>query len=170
MFKKVYQIKSNDITSFSTFEYLNVLAKSADVCFNIIVFYRPPDTPFRLFIDEFSTLLEQVVLLSDYPVIVGDFNIHVDKPNVSEASDFNSLLSSFGLVQRIDFPTHRNGHTLDLVITKQCETSLTGTGFELMDPLLSDHVIVKFKISLMKRPHVRKWIMYRKLKSLSRPA
>ena len=91
--------------------------------------------------------MEQVVLLSDYPVIVGDFNIHVDKPNDSEASDFNSLLFSFGLVQRIDFPTHRNGHTLDLVITKQWETSLTGTGFELMDPLLSDHAIVKFKIS-----------------------
>ena len=35
-----------------------------------------------------------------------------------------------------------------------------------MDPLLSDHAIVKFKISLVKRPHVRKWIMYRKLKSL----
>ena len=97
-------------------------------------------------------------------VIVGDFNIHVDNPNDSEASDFNSLLSSFGLVlQRIDFPTHRNGHTLDLVISKQCETSLTGIGFELM---LSDHAIVKFTISLMKRPHVRKWIMYRKLKSL----
>ena len=53
-----------------------------------------------------------------------------------------------------------------VVITKQCETSLTGTGFELMGPLLSDHAIVKFKISLIKRPHVRKWIMYRKLKSL----
>ena len=46
LFKNVYQIKSNDITSYSTFEYLNVLAKSADACLNIIVLYRPPDTPF----------------------------------------------------------------------------------------------------------------------------
>ena len=83
------------------------MAKSADACLNIIILYRPPDTPFRFFIDEFSTLLQQVVLLSDYPVIVGDFNILVDKSNDSEASDFNySLLSSFGPVQRIDFPTH----------------------------------------------------------------
>ena len=43
------------------------------------------------------SLLEQVVLLSDYPLIVGDFNIHVDNPDDSEAADFDSLLNSFGL-------------------------------------------------------------------------
>ena len=43
---------------------------------------------------------------------------------------------------------------------------MAGTGFESMDPLLSDHAIGKFKISLKKRLYMRKWIVYRKLKSL----
>lgn len=88
LFKDVFQVKSNDLASFTTFEYLNVLGKSAESCLNIIVLYRPPNTSFRLFIDEFSILLEQIILLSGFLLIVGDFMSTTQmtvKPPVSSA-------------------------------------------------------------------------------------
>ena len=97
LYRSVFQVRSNDIKTFSTFEYLDVFVNYDSTCLNIIVLYRPPNTSVRVFIDEFSSLLEQVVLLTDYPLIVGDFNIHVDNPDDSEAADFDvySILLAF---------------------------------------------------------------------------
>ena len=167
LYRSVFQVRSNDIKTFSTFEYLDVFVNYDSTCLNIIVLYRPPNTSVRVFIDEFSSLLEQVVLLSDYPLIVGDFNIHVDNPDDSEAADFDSLLNSFGLCQMVHFPTHCNGHTLDLVLTKECKTSSYVTDFVSTDPCLSDHLVVMFKLPRIKKRHfTQKRISYRKLKSL----
>ncbi len=57
---------------------------------NFVVVYRPQGN----FLDEFD------VLLSTFPedgtplVILGDFNIHIDKP---QAADFHTLLAPFNL-------------------------------------------------------------------------
>ena len=51
---------------FTTFEHINVSVKSSGCCLDIIVIYRPPSTCINQFIDEFSILLEQVVLSSGY--------------------------------------------------------------------------------------------------------
>ena len=53
--------------------------------------------------------------LSSSFVICGDFNIHVDamSPTVSE---FKSVIDSCCMTQYIDFPTHLQGHTLDLLM------------------------------------------------------
>lgn len=51
-------------------------------------------------------------------MIIGDFNIHVDDPNDVYAVEFLDLLESMRLMQHVDVPTHEQGHTLDLVITR----------------------------------------------------
>ncbi len=60
---------------------------------NFVIVYRPPG-PLVNFVEEFD------LFLSNFPedgtplVILGDFNIHLDKPR---AADFHTLLASFDL-------------------------------------------------------------------------
>ena len=51
-------------------------------------------------------------------IILGDFNYHLDCINNSLATQFKSLLKSSNLSQHVVGPTHKHGHTLDLVITR----------------------------------------------------
>ena len=44
-------------------------------------------------------------------------NFHVNIPNDAAVSSFLDLLDTLGLRQHINVATHRNGHTLDLIIT-----------------------------------------------------
>ena len=51
-------------------------------------------------------------------MLLGDFNVHLDKNSDPEAVQFSSLLDSFGMQQHAEGPTHIRGHTLDLVIAR----------------------------------------------------
>ena len=46
---------------------------------------------------------------------MGDFNLHVDTPS-SDVRQFSEILESFDLDQRMGFPIHIHGHSLDLII------------------------------------------------------
>ena len=151
---------------FTTFEHINVSVKSPGCSLNIIVIYRPPSTCINQFTDELSTLLEQLVLSSGYLLIVGDFNIHVDDVENSESANFLALIDSFDLRQMVSFSTHINGHSLDLVIVRNSEPLGPVENIETIDPALSDHLAVKFKIPITKQPFKRKMIKYRNFKSL----
>ena len=51
-------------------------------------------------------------------MIIVVFNIHVDDSNDAYAVEFLDMLESMGFMQYVDVPTHEQGHTLDLVITR----------------------------------------------------
>ena len=51
-------------------------------------------------------------------LIAGDFNFHVDNTTDPDTIKFNKILESFNLQQHINGPTHKRGHTLDLIITR----------------------------------------------------
>src|SRR6218665_1133688 len=91
----------------------------ASTVFNI---YRPPTSSnysqkSSVFLDEFASLLSLAVTTPNEFVLVGDFNVHVDTPSYTFPSSFLNLLSSVNLVQHVNFPTHIENHTLDLLIT-----------------------------------------------------
>ena len=50
-------------------------------------------------------------------IMLGDFNIHMDKPEHPDTVIFNDFLESFDLINFTTFPMHISRHTLDLVIT-----------------------------------------------------
>ena len=97
---------------------------------------------------------------------VGDFNIHVDDVGNSESANFLALIDSFDLKQMVSFSTHINGHSLDLVVVRNSEPLGPVINIETVDPALSDHLAVKFKIPITKQPFKRKMIKYRNFKSL----
>ncbi|XP_067291544.1 uncharacterized protein [Pseudorasbora parva] len=122
-----------------SFEY-HAITVTAPAKIHLVVIYRPPG--------QLGTFVEELdVLLSSFPedgsplVILGDFNIHLDKPY---ATDFHSLLSSFDLKLLTTSHTHKSGNQLDLIYIRNCTTENT-----LVKPLhFSDHYFITFNIHL----------------------
>ena len=124
MYSLKFSAKLDTSPSFSSFECQTVLLTAASVTFSFIVIYRVPPTKKNKilkssFINELGDLLETTSTLSGKLVLLGDFNVHLDKSSEPEAIQLRSLLDSFGMEQHVDGPTHIRGHTLDLVITPQ---------------------------------------------------
>jgi hypothetical protein len=114
-----------------------------------------------MFLREFQTMLERLVLLLGELVILGDFNFHVDNPTKSDAVQFMSLLEAFDLTQHVDLPTHIDGHALDLLITRASSVDLI-SGVCVTEPFISDHLVVHFTLNISKPGfpqtfHYRPW-------------
>ena len=74
----------------------------------------------------------------------------------------NELLELMGLQQHVNEPTLESGHTLDLIITRQCDSLLTN--ISVTDCLLSDHSTLICDLILDKPPLPKKKISFRKTK------
>ena len=103
--------------SYCSFEHLELELRATKYFVRLIVLYRPPSSDVSLFFDEFASYLAYIVMASGYLLIVGDFNFHVDSQN-NAGRRFTGLLHSFNLRQHVNDSTHKNGHTLDLIITR----------------------------------------------------
>ena len=109
-------------SEFRSFECLDVtFASSNDI--RTLVIYRPPCSTVNglsvnLFLDEFSTLLEEVVISTSEFLILGDFNFHIDDKNDIHTKQFMDIIESFNCKQLVTQATHVYGHILDLVIVR----------------------------------------------------
>ena len=102
--------------------------------------YRPPKyCPY--FFDDLVELLSLICTDFDCVLIVGDFNIHVDKPEDRWTKELCCVLDNFGLTQHVTQPTHNRGHILDLVISKGLNISKV----LVSDIALSYHYCVFFE-------------------------
>ena len=149
IFKQNLAFTPQPVGNFKSFEHLSLsLADHTIKTRNrllLIILYRPPSS-YSEFLDEFSEFLSELVLCSDKIIIMGDFNIHVDVPSDSLTLSFNSLIDSLGFLQHVEKPTHRQSHTLDLVLTYGINTD----NLLVFDnnPFLSDHCLLAFELTL----------------------
>ena len=100
-----------------------------------------------LVFDEFASYLAYMVMASGYLLIVGDFNFHVDSQN-NAGRRFTGLLHSFNLGQHVNDSTHKNSHTLDLVITREEQSFIKN--LLVFDPALSDHFMIRCNLDFCK--------------------
>ena len=137
----------------------------------IIIIYRPPyssnhPVTTSVFFADFSNFLESIIMSSVPLLIAGDFNIHVDVPGNADSVCLKELLESMGqcqcLSQHVNEPTHESGHTLDLIITRQCDSLLAG--IPVTDCLFSDHSTLICDLTMDKPPLPKKKISFRKTK------
>ena len=152
---------------FRTFEHVDAVLSSSNKSIRIIIVYRPPPsegnrTIIQKFLDEFTNFLEELAVDRSKILIAGDFNFHVDDQSDGNAKKFLRLLDAFDYTQFVKDPTHKHGHTLDLLITR-FEDNLV---HKLAVPNVSDHGAVRCKIMLAKQPFQRKEIKYRSLKRI----
>jgi len=103
--------------------------KFESVCFSVscssatvvvLLIYRPgSESVTETFFTELTKYLEAIALYKCQIVIAGDLNIHTERPNESNTLTLFDILNSFDCVQHVpSVPTHKDGGTLDLIITK----------------------------------------------------
>ena len=173
IYRDTLTAKLDSTKSFSSFEFMSVTLMSKSRTFKLVILYRPPTLKkngptFNTFLEEFPKLLEDVMLVKSDLFIMGDFNIHIDDPKSRNAVLFMDLLiAAFGLVQHIHQSTHKSGHTLDLLLSRQDRTP---SDIDVTDILMSDHYAVSFTLPTSKPPLPRKELTYRRLKAIDMEA
>ena len=151
-----------------SFECMEVSITAISVTVKLIVIYRiPPNMKNGLkkssFAHEFADMLEKVSIEPGKLLITGDFNIHWDNVNSAETKDISDLLSSYNLQQHVSESTHRDGHILDWVISRQDDNFV---GACEVDSMLSDHCAIHFNL-LCSKPHPpRKTVTFRNIKGI----
>ena len=84
-----------------------------------------------------------------------------DDPN---SVAFTDLLDSMGLEQHVKSPTQLHGHPLDLIITRNSDSTVAGTPF--CDNFRSDHCTVLCNLITSKSNPTAKKVSYRKINSI----
>ena len=129
----------------------------------LLVVYRPPSSSFAIFLDEFSSCLEDLITSPNEILVLGDFNLHYEDAFDHQANRFKSLLMGFNLKQHISEATHKLGHTLDLVISRGTDLVLN---FSVKDYLISDHKVIELSIGIARPRAEQTRMTYRKLRAL----
>lgn len=73
--------------------------------------------PYSLFLGEFSDLIADFITHSDEILIIGDFNIHLNKAADPLSRVFQAIIDSYSFNQWVGEPTHCEGNTLDLILS-----------------------------------------------------
>ena len=150
----------------TTFEKLCCDATVSGKRFLVLCVYRPgSESVSPLFFDEFTTVLEQLLLLRHHVILCGDFNIHTDDSENWATKRLCQLLESFDCIQHVTTATHRAGHTLDLVITPRG----SNVSDVMVGDLLSDHRLITFKFDVNCPSLISDWVSCRQWKKLSLP-
>ena len=127
--------------TYSSFENLLIKISLQNESCLFLNIYKPPSTSPATFYEQFNAaLLEN----TDNLVIIGDFNIHMDT-NSNDSKNFCAILRSFDLLQKVHFPTHILGHTIDLVLTKSRKDNISHVH---ATEAFSDHFTITFKVNI----------------------
>ena len=110
-------------------------------------------------------MLSQMLLYKRPILITVDFNFHVDDSSDKSAMSFLDIFSTFGLLQHVREPTHRCGHSLDLVLSNEVNVADLN-----VSPLSSsDHYYASFHTQGMALPPIPTNFAWRRnIRSVSR--
>ena len=171
IFRDSLRVKKVKMGEKSSFEISEWTVTTVSNCIRLFIICRPPysdkrKVPTTVFFREFSDYLESVLLSKEQILFAGDVNIHIDNGRDSDAIKFADLLESFGLQQHTKGSTHKEGHTLDLIITPCSEIVLSAP--PKVDRFIADHASVCCRLIPEKPLAVEKLVtyMYRKYRSI----
>lgn len=174
-------IDSSKSAAFAHFEYMDCRVKVNDTFLYMSVVYRPPPSKANglktsIFFTEWASYLERLTLIQEEVLLLGDFNIHLDNHGDADTCRFTSILDAHGLSQHIHEPTHKKGHTLDLVITRDTSVLLKSTPV-ITDPGLcdlqgnpsGDHYAVMCGLNVQRARPAKKSVTFRAMKKICVP-
>ena len=145
--QSVVQLCKIKVKSYTSFQYqcmiFNVKPKLL-----IISIYRLQEIPFAQFLVDLEDLMSNHFSNSYSFILVGDFNTHFEKTELRDNILLSDLMSSFGLSQLVTGPTHKAGHTLDLVYLNDFEVQTDVS--TPMDFCVGDHFPVYLELHNVK--------------------
>ena len=133
--------------------------------------HRPPPNKTNkftvdTFIEEFSSLVE-ILTLSRQPLIIcGDFNFHVDDLTNPDAAKFLNFLESTDLKYNVTAPTHRQGHSLDLILSREDENIVSDIRI-LPSDNISVHSLITGILDCSRPPPSKLLVKHRNMKNLN---
>ena len=120
---------------------------------NLFCLFRPPSSRNNQltdssFFSEFLFLFHLCNTLSSSGIILGVLNLHFNIPTNPLVLKMDSLLNRYSFFQAVTVPTHRFGHTLDIVMFRPNDDIVCSTTVTLL--LSSDHYCVVCDLSAIK--------------------
>ena len=149
LYKKTLRLTKIKTKSFKSFEHIECSMKSGNNIVRLTCIYRSPTATHSYitdFLSDFDQYLEELMHHPGKIIICGDFNIHVENREDPDTKKFNSVLERYGLIQHVSCPTHINGGTLDLVLTRSntCDKVNLENLEAIQTPTTSDHYLISF--------------------------
>lgn len=166
IYKPNINIKADGIIkSYVSFMYKNVIL-NGKVKINLACLYRLQEISDSQFITDLEDFLSIHSCKSDTLILAGDFNFHYEDTDSKYVKELADVTSSFGLSQFVIGPTHKLGHTIDLVFANRFEFDLP-----LIQPTnldISDHFPIFFNLPTYNHTakSINKQISYRNIKSI----
>ena len=180
LYKPGISLKTNEkVIKYKSFQVMESLLHSTTDVVRLVNIYRPPYTKKAKyteskFLEEFECYLDDLGNKSGIPIIMGDFNIHMERPDDFYPNKFNRLLSNYDMKQWVPLrPTHELGGTLDLVISNSSLGSKFGPFGITASGTSSDHFLVWVDLELevpINRQESSETVSYRDFKTLNTKA
>lgn len=108
--------------AYTSFECLTIKLMVKSKLHWISPIYRPPHSnrhliPTSTFIDKFPDHLLHLLCQTDNPIIVSDINIPWNKTDNLDTITFTEILELYNLEQHVATPTHKQGNTIEWVVS-----------------------------------------------------
>ena len=97
------------------------------------------------------------------PIILGDINIPWNKEDNMDRESLVEIMSLYNLKQHVDIQTHKQGNTLDWIMSKENSTTISGIK---EGAYLSDHCAITWTHKVEKQPMKKIIHTSRDLKSI----
>ena len=147
LYDATLHVRRVQLPDFTSFEVVCSTIHRAGFNAVVVVLYRPGSRAVTLsFFSDFTDLMERLATYSAALIVVGDFNIHVDDATNDDTIKLCDVLSTHDLQQHVNSSTHRQGHMLDLFITRSDQLV---DMLPIDAPLLSDLCCVVNNINYM---------------------
>jgi exonuclease III len=161
-------ITNLDFPVVQTFEYA-VLSNMSRSMYIVIVYRPPPSVTNKLkvstFLDEFEHFMDCVNVLPGKVLLTGDLNVHYDLPEKYDVKRYSTCLASVGMTQHVHQPTHRCGHILDHVISRQNESLIHSLEVDNVQ-FTKDHYMINCSLYLPKPDTTRVTRTVRKFRQI----
>ena len=151
IYKSIFSLGSNRVIELTSSEALVLKPSSSNsnslvqgTGFHLVVLYRPL-RPYTQFLEEFGEFIADLVTRSDKILIIGDFNIHLNKPSDPLGKAFLRLPDISNFSQLVHEPTHSSGNTLDLIISHGLDVS--ALNIASVSSAVSDHSLITMEAS-----------------------
>ena len=95
---------------------------------------------------------------------MGYLNFHVDDAYNADATKFSDCVNSVGMVMHVRGPTHKKGHTLDVLLTRSTDEQ---TNICVVDMGLSDHYAVSYTLNISQQHTGMTNIKYRNFRTVN---
>ena len=149
LYKKTLRLTKIKNKAFKSFEHIECSMMSGSSIVRLTCIYRSPTAAHSYitdFLNDFDQYLEELMHHTGKIIICGDFNIHTENTDDPDTKKFSSLLERYGLIQHVSCPTHINGGSLDLVLTRSntCDQINLENLEALQTHTTSDHYLISF--------------------------